>query len=269
VVVRASGLEPLVARYVIGADGMWSPLRKALGVATAGYLGEWHAFRQYFHDVRPTAARDLHVWFEADLLPGYIWSFPLPDGGANVGFGIQRGAGIATADMKRLWPDILARPSVRAVLGDAATPSAAHRAWPIPARIHAVQLATGRSLFVGDAAAATDPMTGEGIGQALQTGVLAAESVLAAGALDPAHARRYYRAAVHRELVADHHMSTLLLRALARPRGAELAVRVAGASGWTRRNFARWLFEDYPRAALLTPERWRRGMFTGAGAYER
>jgi geranylgeranyl reductase family protein len=267
VVVRVHDRAPITARYVIGADGMWSPLRKALGVATEGYLGEWHAFRQYFDDVRPAAARDLHVWFEPDLLPGYIWSFPLPGGQANVGFGIQRGAGIPTAEMKRLWPEILARPTVRAVLGDAATPSATHRAWPIPARVDVVQLATGRALFVGDAAAATDPMTGEGIGQALQTGALAAEAILAAGALDPAFARRHYATAVRRELVADHRMSLVLLRALARPRGAELAVRVAGASAWTRRNFARWLFEDYPRAALVTPERWRRGMFTRAGAY--
>jgi hypothetical protein len=27
------------------------------------------------------------------------------------------------------------------------------------------------------------------------------------------------------------------------------------------------MFEDYPRAVLLTPERWRRGMLTGAGAF--
>jgi hypothetical protein len=27
------------------------------------------------------------------------------------------------------------------------------------------------------------------------------------------------------------------------------------------------MFEDYPRALVLTPDRWRRGMFTTAGAY--
>ena len=43
-----------------------------------------------------------------------------------------------------------------------------HRAWPIPARVDRIPLTAGRALFVGDAAAATDPMTGEGIGQALE-----------------------------------------------------------------------------------------------------
>ena len=36
-------------------------------------------------------------------------------------------------------------------------------------------------MFVGDAAAVTDPMTGEGIGQAILTGRLAAEALLADG----------------------------------------------------------------------------------------
>ena len=41
----------------------------------------------------------------------------------------------------------------------------------------------------------------------------------------------------------------------------------AGLTPWTRRNFARWMFEDYPRAVLFTPRRWRRRMFTRPGAY--
>ena len=57
---------------------------------------------------------------------------------------------------------------------------------------------------------------------------------------------------------------TAILRS---PLGARGAVRIAGLSDWTRRNFGRWLFEDYPRALICTPRRWHRGMFTGPGAY--
>jgi hypothetical protein len=62
-------------------------------------------------------------------------------------------------------------------------------------------------------------------------------------------------------------MSKLLIRALRHRKGARAAVRIAGVSGWTRRNFARWLFEDYPRAILVTPRRWHRGILSGDGAY--
>jgi geranylgeranyl reductase family protein len=268
VVLEVAGLGEVHARYAIGADGMWSPLRKHLGVATPGYLGEWHAFRQYFTNVGPRAARELFVWFEPDLLPGYAWSFPLPGGGANVGFGIQREGGkvARVQDMKQLWPDLLARPHIRAVLGPDAVAEAPHKAWPIPARIDQAVLATGRTLFVGDAAAATDALTGEGIGQALLTGVLAARAITAGG-LDAAQATATYEQSVRDALVADHTMSLLLIRALKHRKGARAAVRIAGATAWTRRNFARWLFEDYPRAILATPRRWHRGMLTGPGAY--
>jgi len=269
VVLEVEGIGAVEARYAVAADGMWSPMRKHLGIATPGYRGEWHAFRQYFTDVGPRAAEELFVWFEPDLLPGYAWSFPLPDGRANVGFGIQRDGGkvARVQDMGPLWPQLLARPHIADVLGPHAQPESPHRAWPIPARVDDIVLAGRRTLFVGDAAAATDPMTGEGIGQALLTGVLAAECV-ERGGLDARQVVATYERRVRDALVADHKMSMLLIRALKRRKGARAAVRIAGAPPWTRRNFARWLFEDYPRSVITTPRRWKRGMFTGPGAFQ-
>jgi geranylgeranyl reductase family protein len=268
VVLEVEGIGALAARYAVAADGMWSPMRKHLGLATPGYRGEWHAFRQYFTGVGPRASTDLFVWFEPDLLPGYAWSFPLRDGVANVGFGIQRDGGkvARVQDMARIWPELLARPQIAAVLGPDAEPESPHRAWPIPARIDDIRLAARRTLFVGDAAAATDPMTGEGIGQALLTGVLAADAI-GRGGLDATAVVDTYTRTVRGALVADHRMSMLLIRALKHRKGARAALRVAGATDWTRRNFARWLFEDYPRSVITTPRRWHRGMFTGPGAY--
>jgi flavin-dependent dehydrogenase len=154
-------------------------------------------------------------------------------------------------------------------LGPNARPEAAYKAWPIPARIERSQLTAGggRVLFVGDAARATDPMTGEGIGQALDTGVLAATAVLRAGHDRPDVAAGTYEREVRRGLAVDNRLAALLTRALKHRKGARAAVRIAGTSAWTRRNFARWLFEDYPRAMLATPHRWHRHMLTGPGAY--
>lgn len=268
--VSVSGLGVVTSRYVVAADGMWSPVRKALGVHEPGYLGEWHAFRQYASGVTGSASRQLHVWFDADLLPGYAWSFPLPGGRANVGFGVLRDGSRRIRDMKSLWPDLLARPHVREALGPDAVMQGRHSAWPIPARIDRAVTAVGRVLLTGDAIAATDPMTGEGIGQALLTGIEAARAIEAAGALAPERARQQYRAAVHHHLLADHRMSVALSRVLAHPRGARGAVRVLAHAGERgRRSFARWMFEDEPRAVLLTPSRWHRGLLRRPGAYAR
>jgi len=155
------------------------------------------------------------------------------------------------------------------LLGPAAVAEAPHKTWPIPARIGRTQLsaAGGRALFAGDAARATDCLTGEGIAQALETGELAARCILAAGWSRPDEAARLYRATLDRGMALDDRLAGWLSAILRSDRGASAAVRLAGASDWTRRNFARWMFEDYPRAILVTPTRWHRGMLHGAGAW--
>src|SRR3970282_157561 len=109
VVLGVDGRAPIAARYVVAADGMWSPVRKAIGLAEPGYLGEWHALRQYVRDVDGSAAHDLFVWFDDDLLPGYAWSFPLPGGRANVGFGVLRDGKRRVQDLKELVARLLGR----------------------------------------------------------------------------------------------------------------------------------------------------------------
>lgn len=264
VLVATAGGHTLRAGHVIGADGMWSPTRKALGLAQPGYLGEWHAFRQYVGNVTGDAAHRLWVWFDEDLLPGYAWSFPLPGGRANVGFGVLRDGARHGRDMKAEWAGLLDRPHVRAALGPDAVPEGRHLAWPIPARIDKVVSGRGRALFVGDAVAATDPLTGEGIGQALLTGIAAGEAIAHARSAPEALDR--YRTAVRHELLADHRMSMALGRVLRHSWGARGAVRVAGRNDWTRRNFGRWLFEDEPRAVVFTPRRWHRRFLDRDGA---
>ncbi|MDZ7675893.1 MAG: geranylgeranyl reductase family protein [Acidimicrobiales bacterium] len=267
VTLDVAGVGRLHTRYVVAADGMWSPTRKALGLGEPGYRGEWHAFRAYFRDVSEQAQRELFVLFETDLLPGYAWSFPVGDGTANFGFGVQRGAKVAVGEMRAVWDDLLQRPRVREILGPDAVAEARHTAWPIPARIDRLPRTGRRTFFVGDAAAATDVMTGEGIGQALLTGMLAAEAIESTGPHGARVATARYDDAVDHHLVADHRMSALLVRGLRHRRAVRAAVRVAGSTPWTRRNFARWLFEDYPRAVAVTPSRWHAGMFHGPGAF--
>lgn len=266
VVVEVEGLEPFTVDYVVAADGMWSPVRKAMGLSTAGYLGEWHAFRQYIGNVTGSSATQLHVWFEKDLLPGYVWSFPLPGNRANFGYCILRSSDRSTKFMNDTWRDLLTRPHIREALGQDNVPEDRHTAWPIPARIDTAIRSSGRVLFIGDAVCATDTLTGEGIGQALETGIAAAESIDAGNS--PREVRSHYSRAIDKTLLADHRMSVVLSAVLARPFFARLVLAVVDTNNWTRTNFARWMFEDEPRAIVLTPRRWHRKFFSRSGAYE-
>ncbi len=261
------GLGAVTARYIVAADGMWSPTRKLLGAGEAGYLGEWHAFRQYARGVTGPAAHRLYVWFEDDLLPGYAWSFPLPGGRANVGFGVLRNGVHSGGDMKHLWTDLWQRPHIATALGPGFEFEDRHTAWPIPAGIDRATLTVGRTLFVGDAARASDYLTGEGIGQAVLTGRVAAEAIVRAGALQPAIARHLYERSVRHHLLADHRLSVLISRGVANPAGPRGAVKGLQRSARARRIFARWMFEDEPRAVLLTPTRWHRHLGRLPGPY--
>ena len=254
--------------YLIAADGAWSPVRKALGLGDPGYLGDWQAGRQYFTNVSPEA-RKLWVWFEPDMIPGYAWSFPLPGGTANVGYGVIRRPGVPFKELKGQRLDFLDRSHLADVLGADAKPAGPWKAWPIPARIGAgpTEGLGGRVLFVGDAARACDPMTGEGIAQALETGELAARAIAGAGPAQPEKAAARYGRQLRFGLNLDDRLARALSGVLAHRRGSVKALGLVGSSEWSKRNFLRWMFEDYPRAALATPHRWRSGMFSRSGAF--
>jgi menaquinone-9 beta-reductase len=295
VAVELAGGAVVRAQWLIAADGHYSPVRRMLGDAAGSteagtQLGTWHAFRQYYDGVDD---RRLWVLFEEDLLPGYAWVFPVGDGRANVGFGVLRdgraargrgatgrsaaGSGAARNGaptgkaLAAQWRGLADRPAVRRALGPAARPVGDARAWPIPAAYDRNRLTAGRVLFAGDAADVVDPMTGEGIAQALETGALAARAVASDEGdqpASPAVVGARYRLAVDRALGRDLRFAAALQRVLRSPLGARSALGTAALTPWTRRNFARWMFEDYPRALVFTPSRWHRGMFTGPGAYQ-
>ncbi len=278
------------ARHVLAADGMWSPMRKflssgsgsaavgssvssgaAVGVSGSPYLGEWHAMRQYYGNVHSEASRKLWIWIEPDIIPGYVWCFPLADGRVNLGFGIERNAKVKTKTMKAMWASLEDRPHIRAVLGPNAVAEDEVKAWPIPADIAHATLSDGRVLFIGDAARACDVLTGEGIGQAIQTGSYAAEAILAVGssAADEGISTisAHYELEVRSHLGPDHRMASTLQKMMRSEAICRGSLAISGSTNWTRSNFARWLFEDYARGIALTPRRWKRGLMSGKGAY--
>jgi geranylgeranyl reductase family protein len=255
-----AGDKTFHTRYVIAADGVWSPTRKLVsGTAESPYLGNIHAFRQYFKNVTGPAKDRLFVSFEPDLLPGYLWSFPLGDGRVNIGFGIERREGRSTQMMKQAWPDILSRPHIREELGPNAEPDLPHKAWPIPAEIknELLTAANGKVFFVGDAARVVDPLTGEGIGQALETGHMAAMSIIEKGQRDPARAANHYRRYIRRGMAVDNSVAGAIAKLVRSERAARAVIRMTPHLNRFDHYAIRWVFEDNPRAAALTPWRWR------------
>jgi menaquinone-9 beta-reductase len=112
---------------------------------------------------------------------------------------------------------------------------------------------------------ATDVLTGEGIGQALETGIAAAHAIHEG--VTPADVRARYSHSVDKTLLADHRMSRTLSFLMSSPMIARSVLALVNTNNWTRTNFARWMFEDEPRAVIFTPRRWHRKFLKRPGAF--
>lgn len=169
------------AGAVVGADGAYSLVRKALGHAPNGPGHLALAIRGYAP--APNLAPEQRIVTTKSGWPAYAWAFPIGDGRANIGYGeVLRGPALS----RRRLLDRLAE-----LLPDLDTTAATNlRAHHLPLSTHRPPPAGGRLLLAGDALSLINPFTGEGIFYAVLSGALAGAA--AAHRDDPAG--RYRRA---------------------------------------------------------------------------
>lgn len=177
VTVALRGRDPLRVDLVVGADGSPSVVRKALGAPRFPPEHAGVAVRCYYGGLDlPNPDAFTLIW-ERDLLPAYGWIFPLPGGRANVGLGLRADhLAKSPRKLRELLDDFCESPRVRAELagGERISPVRGHN---LPAGSFAEHLVFDRALLVGDAAGFINPLTGEGIEFALESGELVAETL--------------------------------------------------------------------------------------------
>lgn len=176
------------AGAVVLATGAATPLVRDAGLLPPSPLGV--AARRYYDDI-PGLAPRLEIFFDGVDLPGYAWLFPSGDRSANVGVGFfgdaPRSPATALARLVETHP-ILSR-----TLAGARADGPA-RGFPLRIGLPPARLTRPGLIAVGEAAGLVNPLTGEGIDYALESGRLAAQALL--DAADPEDARvRYDRAA--------------------------------------------------------------------------
>lgn len=220
--VRVSGTEgktpvSLNAKLVIAADGSISPFSRRLGMVPGPADGL--ALRQYYRNVSGDPGLfELH--WEKSVLPAYGYIFHMNDGIAVVG------TGMFSKDQKRLKANIQERlttfmsqnPYAREVLknAEAISPVAGH---PFRDDAELVKPYANNLMLVGDAAGTGHPMTGEGIGPAMLSAEIAAQTAIAAlqkGDLSETGLAPYGQA-FHKHFDGLHKISQLARTALTLP----------------------------------------------------
>lgn len=252
VCVTLQGGERIDADVVLGCDGSPSTVRKQLGAPDFPDEDAAFAVRVYYEGLNLTHPDAYGIFWERELLPAYGWIFPLPDGRANVGVGLR------TDRMRKhgiKLPEVLDRfcamPRAAAELrgGRRAGRVQGHH---LPFGTFARHLVWDRCLLLGDAAGFINPLTGEGIEFALESGLLAAETLVKAekaGAFTRAELAAYEERCAER-FTRAFRQNGKLQRVFEHPRLIDNLFRSATRSPRVLDELASLLLGEAPRVGL-------------------
>ena len=173
-VEAVSGGETLQyeAPLVVAADGVG-------GFAGEGIKAHQNsvARRQYFRNVSGPEKQDLHIFITKDMNEhgaGYGWVFYFGDGRANVGAGVSTKTLQRTGrNLKDFFDRFLEEPQLAAWL-DGAEAEGPAKSWSLKMGMWGAKRYAQGLMTVGDAASMIHPISGEGVGYAIESGRLAA-----------------------------------------------------------------------------------------------
>jgi geranylgeranyl reductase family protein len=185
--VEADGSKGQEAEFraplVVASDGNSTRLSLAMGLRKRDDRPMGVAVRTYYTSPRTNddwLESWLELWDGDRLLPGYGWIFGVGDGTVNAGLGILNSSGafqnVDYRDLLKRWLDT--------------TPEEwgfreANRTQPIrgaalPMGFNRTPHYTRGMLLVGDAGGMVNPFNGEGIAYAMESGAMAAETIVQA-----------------------------------------------------------------------------------------
>ncbi|MBP7448534.1 MAG: NAD(P)/FAD-dependent oxidoreductase [Flavobacteriales bacterium] len=211
----AQGQGPsITCKMIIDASGANSGFARQVGELQLEPRHHAAGVRAYYSGVKDLDPQGfIELIFLKDLLPGYLWVFPLPGGRANVGLGLRSDVvKRRRVDLKALLLKLLAEHPQLKERFAGATLEGGVQGMGLPLASKRRKLSGDAYLLVGDAGHLIDPFTGEGISHAMISGVHAAD--VAADMLErssvTASAAKQYDARVWRRLGKELAISTRL-----------------------------------------------------------
>jgi geranylgeranyl reductase family protein len=167
------------SQMVVGADGAHSIVNKK---TTSFPVEKEHysaGLRQYFENVTGFHEENfIELHFFPELLPGYLWIFPLPNGKANVGLGVLSSTvSKKKMNLKEIFHQLLYNHPRLKKRFENARPLEPIKGFGLPLGSKKRKLSGTRFLLIGDAASLIDPFTGEGIANAIRSGRVSAEVI--------------------------------------------------------------------------------------------
>jgi geranylgeranyl reductase family protein len=165
------------AKVVVGADGALSVVARKLGLNEVDLPHHCVAVRAYYDGVEGLTDK-IEIHFVESSMPGYFWIFPIEEGKANVGIGMlsneitERGIKL----QETMFKVIQNEPMFKARFKNAKLVSDV-KGWTLPLGSKERKSYGDGFVLVGDAASLIDPFSGEGVGNAMIAGKIAATTI--------------------------------------------------------------------------------------------
>jgi geranylgeranyl reductase family protein len=221
------------ARYAVIATGADTSIGRKAGLPTAA-IPSAVAVRCY---IRSGFELDrLLISYDRDIVPGYAWIFPLREGEYNVGCGVFYRNGIkGDVNLRHMFERFMTTFPEACALMKSATHTTPLKGAPLRCGLTGLEAATlPRVVAIGETVGTTFPFTGEGIGKAMETGELAAETLREALERDEPHLLARFSPVAKRLLAPKYVGYQAAERWLSRPWVTDLLARRAQRSRFLR-----------------------------------
>ena len=203
---RTAGAEVNVNNTTVNISANWTIL--ATGAAITALQSAQHctrphpsamALRGYIHnpDFKGLDGR-LHISWHKSYAPGYGWIFPCPDGVFNIGVGVygmhatnwrHRLAKLPglkhnswlkprKPNLNEIFKQFISTNPLAKELLETGTLMGEIKGAPLRCSLEGAKPASAGLLITGEAMGSTYALTGEGIGKAMETGIMAAQAIL-------------------------------------------------------------------------------------------
>ncbi len=167
------------SKIVIGADGAHSRVARALGMFPDNPPDTGAGLRCFYENCEHEGYIEIH--FDKDVLPGYIWIFPSGSAGNNVvNVGIGFGMDIYNGRTLQESVEVFIQNSPFGERLKKAKQISPWKGWRLPTAPQAFDNFAAGAMLIGDAGSFILPLTGEGVGPAMETGKMAADTAMEA-----------------------------------------------------------------------------------------
>jgi geranylgeranyl reductase family protein len=195
---QGEAMHELHARWVLLATGAVPKALIAAGMCER-HTPSGVALRGYVRAPQMAGRiKALEVVWDRAVRPGYGWIFPAPDGCFNIGVGVTdshrdlKGRGQKKdVNLRAIFDAFVRHYAPAAELMRAGELVGELKGAPLRCTLAGARWTRPGLLVTGEAAGSTYSFTGEGIGKALETGMLAAEALLERSDDDAAVCARY------------------------------------------------------------------------------